>query len=127
MNHISIPKIHIRKIVPNSHCEYLGEFDCADILHFFRFYSGLWFKEHTDENGIIIDNQISDYVEVFDEFNVLEEDYFIIGYPASHIYEGITTNCSSIMVVSPDEYGFETIKTKQGIKIPYKHVIKSKI
>lgn len=126
MNPLSIPKIHIRKIVPNSHCEYLGEFDCADILHFFRYYSGVWFKEHTDEEGIISDSQISDYVEVFDEFNLLEEDYFIIGYPASHIYEGKTDKCSSIITTQPDEYGFETIKDEQGTKLPYNYVNKSK-
>jgi len=128
MSHtISIPKIRIRKIIHNSHCEYIGEFDCTDILYFFKIYTGLWFKEHTDSEGIITDDAITEYIDVSDDFNLLEEDYFIIGYPVTHMYEGKVVNSSSILIETPDEYGFELIKDDKGTKLTYNYANKIKI
>lgn len=127
MNRISIPKIRIRKIIQDSHCEYIGEYDCTDILYFFKIYSGLWFKEHTDAEGIINDATIGSYIEVSDEFNILEDDYFIIGYPVTCIYEGMVTGCKSIIVETPDAYGFETVKNTQGTKLEYCNATRNSI
>ena len=127
MSRISIPKIRIRKIVHNSHCEYLGEFDCTDILYFFKRYTGIWFKEHTDVEGTITDDVIGKYIDSSDEFNILEEDYFIIGYPVTHMYEGKLTDSSSMFIQHPDEYGFETIKDNKGTDLTYNYANKSKI
>jgi len=117
MNHIQI-----RKIVHNSHCEYIGGFACPDILHFFRMYSGIWMGEHVDKDGILRNEDICDLIENVEEFNLLEEDYFIIGYPVTHSYEGIVSGCNSVFILQPDEYGFETAKDSQGNNLTYKHV-----
>ena len=127
MSRISIPKIHIRKIIHNSHCEYLGEFDCVDILYFFGIYSKLWLKEHTNCEGIIENDDIGNLIESSDEFNILENDYFIVGYPITHMYEGITTKCTSMFISTPDKYGFETLKDNNGTILEYKYANQNKI
>lgn len=113
-----MPKIIVRKVTMDDHCD-ICEYRSKGIDELYNRYTGRWMQEHVNEEGNILNEDICDMINSIDEFNILEDDYFFIGYPITHFYEAMVEGCNSIVVMRPDEYGFETIYDSNGNELQY--------
>lgn len=114
--------VKVRKITYNSkgfqHGVLLPVF-AGDIDEAFAYYSKLWFDDHTDGNGNLldyIDEKDADYV---DEFTIKDSDYFYIGIRNSYAFEGITEDYEGYPGCELDKYGFEKMYDSSGKEVPY--------
>jgi hypothetical protein len=84
----------------------------------FDHYSNLWMKQYSDKNGNLV-SSVSEYdVSMIEEFTVKDDDYFYIGLPSTHAYEGITSEYTGYGCAL-DMFGFEKMKDNNGKDIPY--------
>lgn len=118
----SFDGVKVRKIIYNGkgfqHGVLLPVFN-GDIDEAFKHYSALWFEDHLDASGNLLDYINPKDADYVDEFTIKDSDYFYIGIPNSYAFEGITDLYDGYPGCELDQYGFEKMFNNKGEEIKY--------